>query len=200
MKMACWVDRVNAHSPSGLGDPTYRHARVKIGITWYEQCIDMIAAHTYDYCMPTSKQQRGAPLVRTSIQLPQALLDDLERRWPSATLSQRIRMAIERHEFVMQVIQRGTTTILDEHLAAVSDALRDFELPDFKIACRAMPSLLEAFFIEEPHTLTEAQVSSTVDWIQETETRERLHILDAVVRSRSADTERVDAGPSSAQR
>lgn len=121
------------------------------------------------------------PLVRTSVQLPQDVLDALARRWPGLSTSECVRLALERHEYIMgrhpELVT--TTTLLDENLETVAGALRDFGYTDFLIACRAMPSLVDEHARESG--CSREQLDMIRGRIEETAAAERLSVFDAAV-------------------
>lgn len=130
------------------------------------------------------KPPKREAMIRTSIQLPQPLLDALERRWPTLPVSERIRLALERHEYLMQTSLVGTSNAIEKHGDVLEAALHDFDFKDFKVASRAMPSLVEGYLQDETHDLSDGDAENLVEWIQEAETRERLHMLDAAIHQR----------------
>jgi hypothetical protein len=150
----------------------------------YVLCIAKYIQTQYILVMPTRSTKKRVPMVRTSVQLPQTLLDELESRWPTVPMSERIRLGLERHEFFMQMILKFTSSMIDKHIETVASALSEFDHVDFKVACRSMPSLIEAYLQEEDHPLTPEEAKSLTEWIAEADVRERLHFLDAAVNER----------------
>jgi hypothetical protein len=138
----------------------------------------------------TPKEKK--PMVRTSVQLPQELLDSLNDRWPGLSQSEQIRLALERHSYVMTSRYLvGTDQIITKHPHVLAGAIGDMGYADFKIACRALPSLVEGFLKDEQHNVSEDEGEKIVEWIEEAEPVQRLHMIDAAVRQR----EKKEAGP-----
>lgn len=101
-------------------------------------------------------------------------------------MSERIRLALERHEYAMHRTNLvGTIKTIETYIDILEAALRDFTFSDFKVACRAMPSLIEGYLEEEPHSLSTKDAKELVEWMREADPRERIYMLDAAIKQRS---------------
>lgn len=125
-------------------------------------------------------------LVRTSVQLAQHILDALAMRWPELTQSEQIRLALERHEYMMSSRYLvGTDEIITKHANVLAGAIGDMNFTDFKLACRALPSLVEGYLDDEEHGVPEKAAENIVEWVKEAEPVQRLHMIDAGIRVRA---------------
>jgi hypothetical protein len=127
-----------------------------------------------------NERSKKVAMVRTSVQLPPALLANLEGAFPSLKQSEAIRIAIERYLYMMETELVGTFNIGEKHLEAITDALEDFGPDDFRVACRAMPSLLESFF-EEETAMEDGEIEHVVEFVKEATTRDRMQLLDKAI-------------------
>lgn len=103
-------------------------------------------------------------------------------------MSERIRLALERHEYIMLGMLVGTSNTIDTKLDVLTRTLEDFDFKDFKMACRAMPSLVKGYLEEEAHELSTEEEDQMVEWLEEAEPRERLHMLDAAIHNRLTES------------
>lgn len=130
----------------------------------------------------SNKKKAEDRLVRTSVQLPPEVLESLAKRWPGLTLSQQIRLALERHEYMMGKGPEllATQLLRDENLEAIAGALQDFSYRDFLLGCRAMPALVDEH-MRDAGGYDREQLELVRQRIDEARGSERLHVFDAAV-------------------
>lgn len=87
-------------------------------------------------------KKKRAALVRTSIQVPASVLDALAKRWPDRSLSERIRLALERHEGMMTDAEERTLEFRGTHGEIIAKALAGFTDDEWRGVMKALPQLL----------------------------------------------------------
>lgn len=110
------------------------------------------------------------PLVKTSVQLPKAILDWLDRQPMSR--SEAIRVFIDRSRWLGEYREDEIEAFCEKNMVALSEALRFFDPSGWKSACIAMPVLVKAIDPEVGEAL------------RNTTTEQRIFILDYVCRAR----------------
>lgn len=88
-------------------------------------------------------------LKKTSVQLPPEVVRDLKGR-AGLTMSEAIRLAVERAHYVATLDSEEIAGLADEYAPILSPALDGLKYHDFRLAARALPSIVEGFIRESP--------------------------------------------------
>lgn len=115
----------------------------------------------------------GEKLVRTSVQLPQRVLDDISTWFPTISRSEAIRLILDRETFLAARAFKQLSDMLDD-FPGLKSILVDFDHEDFRTIAKCLPSIIA----------DERLVKATL----ELSDYERIKLLDTVIADRQGNS------------
>lgn len=88
-------------------------------------------------------------LQKTSVQLSAEVVRDLKSQ-PGLTMSEAIRLAVERNLYISTLDSEEIAGLADEYAPILGLALDGLQYDDYRLAARALPSIVEGFVRENP--------------------------------------------------